>query len=401
MKTTSNARSSASIGLALILMSVSSCATAIERDSAESGMKTRVVYAGLAMVGSDADLASNYPYSIGLEDRLNAHLIEKVRSIQPEHYLLLTDQLAQTRLGYSLAMGFVVDHEKISVEKVAGVYKVITDISAQLVLFDFDREERAIIALHPMLTHPYIEIFQKPPTNAELERLVEQYYFGGLHEMTPLVDSFLDSVYTLDPKHKYASEIGLGTVYVHPRAGSVLPPNLASAESFKQLVARQLASRLASHQRVSVVPYVLDRSVAGMALRFTGEESATYFELPEPDYIVDFAVRGFESKLHESTEAVDLYLYGAYAQVRVRPLGGLGESVVFDQQLQNGAFKRVPLGSDDLDHWAATEQTLFGLLDTFTQEVAKPSSTYIKEQKLTRADLKQYKNFAEILEQCR
>lgn len=363
-------------------------------------MTTRVAYAGFAMAGRAADLKAKYPYSLPLERRLNAELTAAAKSASPNGFHLVINELADATKGNSIAMALVLDQEKVSVERIASVYKTLIEVSAQIVVFDFASQEGAIIALYPLSAGAYVEVFEQHPSRSEIARLIEQYYFGGLNDMEALTDRFRTMLSSFPIKEKYAQEIGIGQILINPTVLEHVPASLKSNQPLlASSIGRQLATRLAARQGVSSVPAQLDSSVAKMAIRFTGEGSASYFRLPQPDYYIDIAILGLEKSLERSNAVQSLYLYGAHAQIRVRNNGS--NQPLFDQALSKGAFKRVPAGSGEPDDWAAMEQTLHSLIEDLVSEVDRPSREFRKEQALTRQDLKQFKQFKEILAQCR
>lgn len=383
------------LSLTLILVS---CTTATIADDVS---RPRVAYAGFALVGATADLPRLYPVTHSIQDKVNAALYERVRDVTPEHYDLVASSLLQSDKGNSLALAFALEFEQISVERIAGSYKAVVELSAQALVFDFDGDERAIVASYPVQLSPYADLFDQRPSQAQLSAMVQQYLLAGFNEEGSYIDRFIDIIRSAPIRPKYAREIGIGEILFDDEMKAAIPP--AQREKLPALahqIGRRMASALARQQQVSVIPYQLDTSVATLAMRFTGERSATFLKLPTPDYVVDMALLGVSRNVYSSSNVGKAYLYGAYAQLRLRETFG-GQQDVFNQYIQHAVTKEVPAIQDEIDHWAASLDSVWGLLAAMSGELGKPSREWIRANELTRADRKEYQSFKEVLDQCK
>ena len=127
-----------------------------------------VTYAGLALAGTAQTLTEQYPHLSQLQHQVQGQMREGIRSINPAYYQLNLDQLVDRRRGYSVSMAMVIDDENTVIEQVNGLYKVVIEISAKAVVFDFDEEEKAIIAVYQLPIDSYVDVFEQPPTQAQL-----------------------------------------------------------------------------------------------------------------------------------------------------------------------------------------------------------------------------------------
>ncbi|MEL7538022.1 MAG: hypothetical protein AAFM91_13305 [Pseudomonadota bacterium] len=377
---------------------LASCATTL---SASDVSRPRVAYAGFALVGAADDLRDLYPAAYELQATLNAALYERVQDVRPEHYDLVTSSILQADKGDTVALAFALEFERVSVERIAGVYKALVEFSAQALVFDFDGEERAIIASYPVQQLPYVDVFEERPTAAQLNELARRYLLTGFDGGESLIDEFVNVIARAPIRQKYAQELGIGEILFTDDALAQIPSTQReSMAAFQYQIGRRLASELARHQGVSVIPFQPDASVANLAMRFTGERSMTFLRLPEPDYVVDMALLTLSRDVYSASSVGKAYLYGAHAQMRLRE-GFSAETALFNQYVLNGEVKEVPASQDEIDHWSASLDSLWGLLAGFSSEIDSPSREWTKVHELTRADQNEYKAFAEVLEQCR
>ena len=374
------------------------CATAAPVDDVS---RPRVAYAGFALVGAADDLRDLYPATYVLQESLNAALYERIRDVSPDHFDLVSSSILRADKGDSLALAFAMDFERVSVERIAGVYKVLVEFAAQALVFDFDGEERAIIASYPVQKLPYIDVFEQRPSTAQLTVMVEQYLLRGIDDTGSLVDEFVDVISSAPIRQRYAQEIGIGEILFTDDAKAHAPAAYKKdLAAFQHQIGRRLANEVARNQSVSVVPFQPDSSVAKLAMRFTGERSMTFLKFSEPDYVLDMALLTLSRDVYSDSSVGKAYLYGAHAQIRLRETFG-AEQVLFNQYVKHGAVKQVPVSQDEIDHESASLDSLWGLLADFSMEIGEPSRRWTKTHTLTRADLDEYKLFEEVLEQCR
>jgi len=373
--------------------------------------KVRVTYAGFAMVGRAVDVEKSYPYSAKIEKEIQKAVYEIVNGVKPKHYVLITDDLGDADKGDSVSLALVLDHEKISVEKVAEFHKLLIEVSAQAIVYDFANDEGAIIASYPVALPPFIELFDAPPTEKEIAQLVHDYYFGGLTEFNAetdegkafgsIVDRFRDVVRDSPIKLKYASEIGIGDITIQDSVKEFLPEKDKHDDtSLRFALARYLASQLAVHQQVSVIPRVIDSSIGQMALRFSGERSHQFLKLPKPDYLLDFDVRAIQESVIKETNIGQVKGYRTIARFNLRYQDGLDDTPIFSRAIRSDRFKSIPK-TMQVDEWAPREASLLGLIEEFSENISSPSKSWKKHQELKKSDLKQFEKFKEVLALCR
>lgn len=392
-----------------LLLSLAGCATQPPSTSSDvtepvSALdQVYVTYAGLALAGTAQTLTEQYPHLSQLQHQVQGQMREGIRTINPAYYQLNLDQLVDRRRGYSVSMAMVIDDENTVIEQVNGLYKVVIEISAKAVVFDFDEEEKAIIAVYQLPIDSYVDVFEQPPTQAQLASMFQlRAYQAG----DSVVTRFLSMIEGINIKQKYAQEIGMGQVSFADKALPLLPDNWLNAQGqdasadIKFALANRFAGFLSANQRVSVIPTV-DNSLGVMALRFTGESLDTLLTLPEVDYTLDIHVRGFRKVTGQQNQVGRADLYASGIEVRLSHNQPGGPSVIFDQRLKSGVWKKV-LQNQQLDSdWSYFEEALYLLFQQTSEGITTSRTQWHTNQQFDAQAKQQLAQFAEVLALCR
>jgi hypothetical protein len=146
--------------------------TAVVSCAAPCASALEVHFAGFATLGDAHTIASNYPHSNALNARmggepgaLDREIFRRMRALDSKDFTLQFDQLGS--LGpdspSSIALAFVLDREDVTVEPLAGGFKIVAQLSAQALFFDF--REGAVIASYPFTTQ-FIDRLERAVTES-------------------------------------------------------------------------------------------------------------------------------------------------------------------------------------------------------------------------------------------
>ena len=373
--------------------------------AAESSLaRPKVAWAGLSLAGDASKLKLLYPKVYPLQDRANRLLRKQIQNQNYQHYQLVVNDKIDISKGHSLVMTVAMDSESVVVRELAGVHQAVVELSASILVFDIDSEEKSVIASFPVGLGPYIETYSKPPSQGQLATLVEGYLFGGLSGMPAgLVETAASKMQSLDIKYRFAAKIGIGNIELGDGAKKVMASHFAKDEPLmKQYVARQTARLLSNQQQVSVMPYVADNTVAQMALRFTGQKSTLLLSLPEPDYTIHVNVQNLARKLIQENKHEKMYIYAARATVQVQDDF---EDALFGQSIKGYVRKTVLTSQPSISQWAVYQGALENLTSQFLSQINEPDPAWFafngfeeQEEAQIKASLQAV---AEALEQCR
>jgi hypothetical protein len=391
-------------GLMLFLLVV--CGAGAEVQSADIDLDRPVVaWAGFSLAGDYSQRKHLYPLSEPHQTKISRQLYNRLKAVTPQSYDLLTDDKLDIRTGNTLALTLALDNESVVVRKLAGVYQAVVEVSATLLVFDFDSEEKAVIASFPVGLGPYIETFEThAPTQLQLATLVEQYWFGGLSNMPmSLIEQSVSRIQSIVIKYKYAAKIGMGDITISDAAKAVMNDAFSGNRSaMNAYLARQSARLLSTRQQVSVVPYVADSSVTQLALRFTGKKTTVLLKLSEPDYTLNITLEKFARKLIKENKHQQMYTYAVRARLRV---ADDFDDVLFDQTVKDYVHKKIVRSQAEINDWAVYQGALEALNIGFLEQITAVEKKWLKLQgydsKQTKQTIEDLRKVAEALNQCR
>ena len=392
----------------IVLAFVSSCAVqaGAAGTTTDTGLdRPKVAWAGLSLAGDNSKLKTLYPISYQFQERANGLLMSRLQGKSPAHYELVANNLIDISKGDSLAATLTIDNESVVVRKLAGLHQAVIEVSANVLVFDLDSEEKAVIASFPIGLGPYIETFSTGrPSVDQLNKLVEGYLFGGLSNFGDgLVEVAARSLMDLDIKYRFAAKIGMGEIEISELVKSVMQEDFNNDEALmKAYLARQSARLLSNQQNVSVMPYVADGTVSKMALRFTGQKTTLLLQLPEPDYLFNLNVENFARKLIKENNHEKLYLYAARATLNIEDDFG---DQLFNESIVGFVQKKILQSQTTIDEWAVYRGSLKNLTTQFLNQLSKPDKNWLKQNKFDSTKKNQIKrnlsDVAQALEQCR
>ena len=339
-----------------------------------------VFFAGVAYLGNSANVTSKFPYTVrlmpvnGSNERspLEKAVAKKVSGVKPDHYTLNSKNLADIRQGESLSLALALDRETVSVEPVCGQYKVLVDIGAQALVFDF--ETMSIVGSYP-ITVQYIDVFDEKPTSDDIASLVHDLYLANLK--VNILDEFVSLIKKVKVKRKYGNRIQVTKIGIGGKAQSDLPAKYKdNPNALKVFLAQSLGKALASEHGISVLPYTKGRAIGNkMSTRFANG-SVFNLSIPEPDYHINLKLRGFKKVLFDKKESGQSVVYGSYINLKVfEPLSG---KTYINQRFKRGATKVVPHCQIKANDWPAYQASLLGLFSELSTQVTKQDRKWAK-----------------------
>ena len=375
-----------------VLIGLFCCGFASSVHSAERNIS----YAGFAYLGEARHMQESFPYSSGLRAKIDRTLFTNIENNRPRHFQLETNYLRPEDGKTSLS--FILEQEKISIELVAGVYRLLVQMRVRIVVFDFSSHKSSVVSTHLVEPLTHIEIFDAPPTQDEIADVVHRYIFGGLHNVDKsLTTTMVDTLKSIRLDVQSGPAIGIGAIDITGDVLAKLPSHLQLSSSYTYFLARQLSMALADHQRLSIVPMV-DASVREMQYRFTTRDGLIELSKISPSYLIDFFLTDLSHDQYGANDIGTSYVYVAQGYIQLRRALDSSDSTLFSQPMRYPVVKTVLSVPGSIDEWAVFEMSINGLVNQFAKEVRKPGKEWKAMNQLNKADLKQYKNFARVIE---
>lgn len=356
-----------------------------------------VHFAGLAFTGAAADapetlpMASRILHAEGLL-QANGQLSQQLAGARMPHLDLRMGELATLDgIGSATAMALALDREATVVEEIAGQYKLLVELSAQLLFFDY-RDMQVRLAYPVTVQH--VDVLDQPPTETEIEGA----YRGLVHGTGPasLSGASKDALGRL--RLPESSALRMQLVRVAMAADAEVPATVASLAQNGTL-GHEFTKLLSSTLDMGLLPHQPGQAVGGtMAARFADGRVFT-LKVPEPDYALELEVQGFRQKTLQQTAAMRQDLLGAY--FRLRALEPLSGKVYLDHAFRHGATKTLPATQAQFDLDAARYETLLSGLAMFAAAAGGGDGDWLRQQEDPRAATRQARAFQELVEKCR
>ena len=350
-----------------------------------------VYYAGFSFSGNYSDVQATGKYTNkilqvknenGL-DVVSASLLDSIKKITPPNYKIKLD-MADLSQGSkdAIVMSVTLDQESYSYEydPIAKSYLNNIDMYFQIMFYNFDSKK--LIAAIPFDVEINVRS-KKEFSEKEIMALIRKYYSEGLSGSGNKQNAF----YTMEKilkkfilKDKYNFRIGVTSVSVEDKALAKIPQALSSnLSALKNIFAQSLSSRLSMHQSIALVPFMEGMAIGGqMKQRFVNTDEIYSIEVPKPDFNIELTIRGFKKVLAKTSDVNNLFLYGAYVNVKV--LQPDLEKVYIDTKLKNANQLKIPTSIKNIDDWRKFNASLVRLFDQFAANIVKPTDKYLKLQ---------------------
>jgi hypothetical protein len=311
---------------------------------------------------------------------LETALVDRVKHVQLKYGKIVLGELADLEDG-SIILAFCFDTELISVEQYNDGFKLVIDLGAQVLFYDYGTMQ--VIASYPIMVE-LIDYLQSPPGERLIRERIRDLFLTRRYGAN-LFDDFASTLQAVDIKKSYGNALKVVDVRIEDRAIAHLPPKFKSSNTnFKIFVAQNFGKYLSSNQRVPILPYTKGFDIGNkMAIRFS---DARVFELaiPEPQFAIDLTVRGFKRVCTDQKASGSCFVYGSFTRIKIyQPTLG---KVYLDEKIKHAVSKIVPATQKTVNDWPSYQNSLMALFNDVTQK-------FSTERK--------YKEVRKVMEKCK
>ena len=389
------------IAIALMFMSPPSNASELELN-----------WAGLSFLGKPSDASVLYKHSFRLSQEksgdsksvgiLDARLREIVFAANPPNYSFRPSDsnLLDLGEGQGLVMALVVDREDIAREKIRDDYKLVIDLAAQILVFDYT--EKKVIAAFPVATQLIDVVEGAEPTDQYVAELIRGLYLGNSGISVNLLQDFADALERQHVKRKYNKRVMVHPVEFTPEVTALFPPEMATrTDMLGSSFGRLFAKHLSVNQLVSILPAKTGTAIGGkMALQFASG-AAVNLTLPPSHYDIEIRLTGLKRVLYDEKPSASTWIYGALIEVTAKSdLASFLDSTSFKQ----GLSKTIPATQTGSADWPVYWEVINELADGLTMQMRKkPDKGWLKTHAANnpKKARKGLKAFAKKLEGCK
>ena len=362
----------------------------------------KVQFAGFAFGGDYSTFGDRFPHSQRINQRneaeggsqLNKIALEQIGKVSIDGVAWVIGDLGKLDQGSALAMAMVLTRETVSVEQIGDKHKLVVDLAAEALFFDF--KEQQVIASFPVVVQ-LRDVSSVPPDEATITARVQSIFDGS--SGVSLFKELSSSMKGITVREKYKLRIGVRDVQIEEPARNFMPTNLAKTGAAEQWLAQSFSSYLVANQHVALVPYIKDSAIGNkMAGRFA-DGRVFSLTLPQPDYAVDLVLRGFRKVRYSENSAGSSWIYGAFSDIRVYEQ--LSQREYFKGSLKQGATKIVPISQKGTEDWPAFQETLLKLYSDFSEQIGVADKDWVKSHSGDTSLVDSLKALNNIMEKCR
>jgi hypothetical protein len=335
----------------------------------------RLHYAGFAFSGEAGRIEQSFPNSVALNvsadtggvSPLDRELGRLVGATKFDH-IVLTGDLGNTKVGDALAVAFVLTWENLAQETVGREVKVVADLRAEALIFDF--QSKKVIAAYPFGAQSR-QVLPTAPSPDTVRNLFRALYFGPGN----IFDAFIRVLKSTDIKRSYGAYAQVADVQIEDKATQVLAAVPVASEQVKVFIAEAFDASLSKNFGIPVLPYLAGQAIGGkMSARFA-DGDVYNFVLPEPDYKIRLTLRGFKKVEVDSNAQETGFAYASFFRVDVQQ--PLSPKPYLNDEFKYAVTKIVPRSVPRLDDWGAYQESMLSLLDGLTRQLAAPDDDWI------------------------
>ncbi|RAS17214.1 hypothetical protein DFO50_104176 [Microvirgula sp. AG722] len=383
---------------------LSSCSVVVLLCLATTASAATVTFAGIAYSGDSKSIPQRFPHSLKLEKSrtaagltLNAQLSSALASSKPAHFEL--NQTGLTSLkgqDQAIVVALLITGETVSAERFGSVAKLLTQVRAQAMFFDF--KTMSVLRAYPF-SFTHLDVIDHMPGNAEMQARFSTLYYGDQGK-PGILNRFVDIVGAATIPEHVPRYLQVGQVKLSDEARAVLPEmltrNPGDAETW---LADLFAENLSSKTGVPLLPYSKGYAIGNVMSMRISDGEVFMLKLPEADYTIALDVPRFRKIKSGESAAGASYIYGAYAHVDIQePVSG---KHYLNADFKNGEVKLVPVTQSSVDDFPAYHDAIKGLFAKLSDNLAGNRTDWLSSATDTSGINKQITSTQELLKSCK
>ncbi|OHX13570.1 hypothetical protein BI347_08610 [Chromobacterium sphagni] len=367
------------------------------------GDAATVTFAGLSYSGDSKSIPARFPYSLLLEKTLatqgkplNQQLAAKLAQDKPQHFELNRNGLTTLKgQDQAVVATLLITGETVSKERFDGVAKLMTQVRAQAMFFDF--KNMTVLRAYPF-SFTYLDLVDHDPSPQEMQQRFASLYYGDQGK-PGIIQRFADIMRDASIPEHVPRFLQVAKVNIGDEARKALPAELTRIPGTAEAWAADLfAENLSSKTGVPLLPYSKGYAIGNVMSMRISDGEVFMLKLPEADYSIALDIPKFRRIKSGEASAGSSYIYGAYAHVNIQePVSGKS---YLDADFKNGEVKLVPASQDNIDDYPAYHDAIKGLFAKLADNLAGNRSDWLKSATNAPDIDKQITTTQQLLKAC-
>jgi len=363
-----------------------------------TGNCTEVAFAGFSYSGEKQSIGARFPYTAEYEKtlgdrKINGLLQPALLSVQPKNFTLIPRIDNLVGRDQAVAVALVVTSETVSTEQIGDIYKLLVQVRAQTLFFDF--KSMMVLAAYPM-SFAYIDQLSNPPT--EMDKLRDiGYVYNGINGKPGIISRFTQTLATANLPSSASKFVQVTKVDIGDDARVEFPEQFKNGEA-ETWIADSLSEAISTKMNVPVLPFKKGYAI-GNTLSFTVSDGSVYsLKIPDPDYDISINLTKLKKVNYEEQAAGKSVIYATYTTIKLELPGSKS---YLDANFKNGEVKIVPSTQVDTDDFPAFQDSILGLLNKLAGVISGDGNPWLKAAASGDNVDKQIIATRELLQSCR
>ncbi len=367
------------------------------------GLAATVTLAGLAYSGDSKSIATRFPFSKQLEltqsaagNSLNKQLAQALAQNQPTNFTLQQGALSELKgQDQAIVVALVITGETVSAERFGDVAKLLTQVRAQAMFFDF--KTMTVVRAYPF-SFTHLDVIDHYPSPAEMAERFRSVYYGEQGK-AGILARFTDIVSKASIPNNVPRFVQVNQVKIGDEARELMPDELKTPGVAETWAADLFSESLSSKTGIPLLPYAKGHAIGSVMSMRIADGDVYMLKLPEPDYTIALQIPRFKKiKSGESSSGAS-YIYGAYSNIKIQE--PTSNRVYLEADFKNGEVKLVPASQDTTDDFPAYYDAIKGLFVKLSDNLAGNKSDWLKSSTASPNIAQQITSTQELLKSCK
>jgi hypothetical protein len=339
---------------------------------------TTITYAGLAYTGDAKNIDSRFKYSKRYEARLKDQATDihsKLRqTVQARSYPFALNMTGNTEIkgDETLVTTLTITDETISEETFGSVHKLLVQIRAQAMIFDF--QSKMLLRAYP-LSFAYLDALDHAPSDAEIDDRIAKAY-EGVQEKDGIFGRYSNALAQARLPRNDGLFLQITNVTIDADARAAFPEGLSQQQGVAETwLADHLDEALNAYAGVPVVPYSVGYAL-GNVMQLQLANSNFNIKFPDPNVEVSVELTGVKRVQYAQNNVGTSYIYGAFATIKIATQGNAHTTL--NASFKNGEVKEVPVTQGYVDDLPAYNDAIRGLFNKLSEELGGKDTPWLK-----------------------
>lgn len=343
-----------------------------------------LMWAGFAMAGDELTIGKLYPYShlIFEEEKnndkgsLDAILREKIQARPSVMNRLKPFNFQSDGKEDISSLAFVLAQETVEKQVVNNNINVLLTLQANV--FVFNDKSHMVVANFPVRLG-FLKSFNTEPTNENIKEMVHEMYTSS-DKAGNIFDAWLDALEKARVREGKQKYLQVTDISVLPEAVETISESGVDEKYFQGQLAKILEAAISSKAGIPIVPSAEKLGEVGGKIKAKFANQSYELKLPEPDYALSFAVRGFVKKQAETDSTIKTgYRVKATISLKTVEPGGEGRKILDEGVYATDSTDFLKSANIKVNDWNQYFKLLQFLINQLGTELAEPKDAWLVE----------------------